>query len=88
MGIAFASYVTVFAIFYFSISVIDLIACSLRILSIFLWKQAILSIVRSNKANIISKRSKIKWVKDDNITQVIHLTSIKRNENNKIIFHK
>ena len=74
-GIAFALYISVFAIYYTivetsdfdinfmgsDVSLLDIVASTNRILSIFLWKQAILYIWKKNKATIINMDVDIKW---------------------------
>ena len=75
-GIVFACYVSVYAVyetflghsFFFefagmTVDILDIMASSNRVLSIFLWKQAILSTLKQGKAQIISTWINIEWIK-------------------------
>eukprot|EP01083_Nonionella_stella_P141775 437469_1 len=89
LAIGFACYISVFALYYTlfeqtdqmitlwdgcAISLLHMIASTNRILSIFLWRQAILFIWKKDKATIISTWIDIKWV-TSNTNRIYNISS-------------
>ena len=95
IGICFAIYISVYALYYtltetieygvsiqsldITISMLDIVASTNRVLSIFLWKQTILYLWKHDKATIINTWIDIKWIdikcrNGDSVYKVINLT--------------
>lgn len=86
LGVAFVSYISVFAFYYttdadpylmrvvgFEVDLVDLIASSNRVLSLFILKQALLYSWKADQATVISTQVNIQWIDTEKYQEIIEL---------------